>query len=41
MGLNEGVIAGAMLKEGFKSVHSRAVMTPVGEVMVDTARKEV
>lgn len=39
MGLNEGVIAGAMLKAGFASVQSREVMTPIGEVMVDIARK--
>lgn len=39
MGLNEGVIAGAMIEAGFASVQSRAVMTPIGEIMVDVARK--
>ncbi|MDK2975331.1 MAG: hypothetical protein PWP08_1702 [Methanofollis sp.] len=39
VGLNEGVIAGAMIEAGFASVQSRAVMTPIGEVMVDIARK--
>ncbi|WP_067050603.1 class I SAM-dependent methyltransferase [Methanofollis ethanolicus] len=39
MGLNEGVIAGAMIEAGFASVQSRTVMTPIGEVMVDIARK--
>jgi len=39
MGLNEGVIAGAMIEAGFASVQSRAMMTPIGEVMVDIARK--
>lgn len=39
MGLNEGEIAGAMIEAGFASVRSRAVMTPIGEIMVDIARK--
>ena len=41
MGFDEGVIAGAMLEAGFASVQSRAMMTPIGEVMVDIARKRV
>ena len=39
MGLNEGVIAESMIKAGFASVQSRTVMTPIGEMAVDIARK--
>ncbi len=39
MGLNEGVIAGATIEAGFASVQSRTVATPIGEVLMDIARK--
>lgn len=41
MGMNKGVIAGAALEEGFSSVQNRSMMTPIGEVLVDIARKSV
>jgi SAM-dependent methyltransferase len=40
-GLNEGIIAGSMIEAGFASVRSRTLMTPIGEVMLDIARKHV
>ena len=39
VGMSEGAIAGAMIKAGFASVQSRTVMTPLGEMVVDIARK--
>jgi trans-aconitate methyltransferase len=39
VGMSEGAIAGAMIKAGFASVQSRTVMTPLGEMVMDIARK--
>ncbi|PWR74547.1 methyltransferase [Methanospirillum stamsii] len=39
VGMSEGVIANAMIKSGFASVQSRTVKTPIGEMVMDIARK--
>jgi hypothetical protein len=36
---DQGEIAASMLRSGFKSVHSRTVTTPMGDMDLDIARK--
>lgn len=41
VGMSEGVIARAMIKAGFESVQSKTVKTPIGEMVMDIARKSL